>query len=135
MSKRRLLDTNLILRYLVQDDPRLAKIADKLFDDCARGELTLIVLPAVLAECVFVLQSYYKQPRAEIARAISIVVTSRGIELIDLAVHLDALERFAKSNLHFVDCTIAASAAAQQLPVATLDRGFKKFSDVVVDID
>ena len=59
MSKRRLVDTNLIVRYLVQDHPRHAETAGKLFQACDRGDVVLEVLPVVLAECVFVLESFY----------------------------------------------------------------------------
>lgn len=58
MSKRRLVDTNLIVRHLVQDHERHAKVAGRLFDACDRGEVVIVVLPAVLAECVFVLDSF-----------------------------------------------------------------------------
>ena len=34
------------------------------FGGCDRGELTLVVLPTVVAECVFVLGSFYMHPRA-----------------------------------------------------------------------
>jgi predicted nucleic-acid-binding protein len=44
MSKRFLLDTNLILRHLVQDDLRQAKIAAKLFTASDRGDIVLVVL-------------------------------------------------------------------------------------------
>jgi predicted nucleic acid-binding protein len=53
MKGRRLIDTNLIVRYLVQDHEKHARIAGRLFDACDRGELTIVVLPEVLAECVF----------------------------------------------------------------------------------
>ena len=39
MSERRLVDTNLIVRYLVQDNERQAKTAGKLFDACDRGDV------------------------------------------------------------------------------------------------
>jgi predicted nucleic acid-binding protein len=135
MSKRRLVDTNLIIRHLMQDHDRHAKIAGRLFEACDRGELTLVVLPAVVAECVFVLESVYNRTRADIARAVGGLFSSPGVELVDLPIHLDALNRYGKSKLHFVDCTIAAVAAAHGLPVATLDSGFKKFTDVSVDLD
>ena len=135
MIERRLVDTNLIVRHLVQDDQRQAKVAGRLFEACDRGDVTLVVLPAVVTECVFVLESFYKHPRPDIARAIAGLVSSPGIELADLAVHLDALGRYATSKLHFVDCMIAATAAARGLGVATFDRGFKKFPDIRVDID
>lgn len=135
MSERRLIDTNLIVRHLVQDQERHAKIAGRLFEACDRGEITLVLLPAVVAECVFVLESFYEQPRADIAGTLAALIGSPGIELADRAVHLDALRRFGQSKLHFVDCTIAAAAAASGLAIATLDRDFKKFTDVRVDLD
>jgi predicted nucleic acid-binding protein len=135
MSKQRLLDTNMIVRYLVQDDPRNAAIANHLFEACDRGVLALIVLPEVVAESVFVLESFYKHPRAKIAQVMSALVTSPGIELTDVTIHLDALHRFALTSVHYVDCTVAATAAAGNLPVASFDRDFKKFADVVVNVD
>jgi len=134
MSKRRFVDTNLIVRHLVQDHPAHAKVAERLVDACDRGDLVLVVLPAVVAECVFVLESFYEHPRADIAGVMSALLSSPGIELTDLAIHLDALKRYAETRIHFVDCTIAAAAAAVKLPVATLDGDFRKFSDVVIDL-
>jgi predicted nucleic acid-binding protein len=60
VSKRRLVDTNLIVRYLVQDHDKHARAAGKLFDACDRGEVVIVVLPVVLAECVFVQESFYR---------------------------------------------------------------------------
>jgi predicted nucleic-acid-binding protein len=135
MSDRRFVDTNLIVRHLVQDDERNAKIASRLFEACDRGAIRLVLLPAVVAECVFVLESFYGHPRTDIAQALAALCGSPGVELADRAVHLDALERYRRTKLHFVDCTIAAAAAAEGVSVATLDRGFKKFSDVRIDVD
>jgi len=135
MSRRRLVDTNLIIRYLVQDHEQHSRIASRLFDSCARGELTLVLLPTVVAECVFVLESFYKHPRAEIARILAALISSRGVELADIDSHRDALTRYGASKLHFVDCLIAATAATVAIPVATLDREFRRFSDVQVELD
>jgi predicted nucleic-acid-binding protein len=134
MSKRLLLDTNLIVRHLVQDDQRHAKVAARLFEACDRGDVVLLVLPAVVAECVFVLESFYQFPRADIARVIAALVSSPGVELADAAIHLDALDRYGRTRVHFVDCTIAATAAALALPVATFDSDYKRFPDVRVDL-
>jgi predicted nucleic acid-binding protein len=56
------------------------------------------------------------------------------VELAVRAVHLDALGRYRRTRLHSVDCAIAATAAAEGVSVATLDRGFKKFPDVRIDV-
>jgi len=133
VSKRRLIDTNLIVRYLVQDHEKHAKAAEKLFDACDRGELILVILPVVLAECVFVLDSFYGRPRADISSALATLISSPGVEINDAAVHLDALNRYRQTKIHFVDCLIAATAAAENTPVATFDLDFRKFSDVRVE--
>jgi predicted nucleic-acid-binding protein len=134
VSKRRLVDTNLIVRYLVQDHEMHAKAAGKLFDACDRGDVVIVVLPAVLAECVFVLESFYEHPRGDIASALGRLISSPGVE-IDAAIHLDALDRYRKTKVHFVDCLIAATAATEDMPVASFDQDFRKFSDVRVKIE
>ena len=135
MSKRRLVDTNLIIRYLVQDHEKHARAAGKLFDACDRGDVSIVVLPVVLAECVFVLDSFYKHPRADIASALGRLISSPSVEIREVAVHLDALNRYKGSKIHFVDCLIAATAVAEDVPVSTFDQGFRKFTDVRVETE
>ena len=134
MTKRRLVDTNLIVRYLVQDHEKHARAAAKLFEACDRGDVVIVLLPVVLAECVFVLESFYQLPRKSIAAALGTLVSSPGVEIDEPSLHADALDRFGKTNVHFVDCIIAATASAQRTPVATFDLDFRKFSDVRVDL-
>ena len=133
MSKRRLVDTNLIVRYLVQDHEKHAKAAGKLFDACDRGDVVIVVLPAVLAECVFVLESFYEHPREHISSALGRLISSPGVEIRGATIHLDALERYRKTKVHFVDCLLAETAAAEDTPVATFDQDFRKFVDVRVE--
>lgn len=133
MSSRQLVDTNLIVRYLVQDHEAHARVAGKLFDACDRGDVVVIVLPVVLAETLFVLESFYSLQRANIASVLARLISSPGVEIDEIMVHLDALERYKASKAHFVDCVIAASAVAKKLPVATFDQGFRKFPDVRVE--
>ena len=135
VSKRTLVDTNLIVRYLVQDHKKHARIAGRLFDACDRGEAIVMLLPAVLAECVFVLDSFYEHPRADIASALSRFISCPGVEIDAVAVQLDALVRFKSTRVHFVDCLIAATAVANDLPVASFDQDFRKFGDVRTDTE
>jgi predicted nucleic acid-binding protein len=132
VSSRRLVDTNLIVRYLVQDHEKHAQAAGKLFDACDRGDLVIVVLPTVLAECVFVLESFYEHPRPHIASALGRLISSPGVEIGGTTIHLDALDRYRKTKVHFVDCLVAATAAAENMPVASFDQDFRKFTDVRV---
>ena len=133
MSNRRLIDTNLIVRYLVQDHEKHAKAAGKLFEACDRGYVVIVVLPAVLAECVFVLESFYEHPRGDIASALGTLISSPDVEVNEAGIHLDALNRYRRTKVHFVDCLIAATASAENTPVATFDQDFRKFADVRVE--
>ena len=132
-SKRKLVDTNLIVRYLVQDHEKHAKAAGKLFDACDRGEVVIVMLPTVLAECVFVLESFYEHPRGDIVAALGRLIASPGVEISGVEIHLDALHRYQKTRVHFVDCLIAATSTTQDIPVATFDEDFRKFVDVRVE--
>lgn len=127
---RRILDTNVVVRFLVRDNPRQAQIAATLFGACDRGELQLSLLSPVLAECVFVLESFYRHSRADIAKVLLDLIASPGIETA--SENRDALERYAHSKAHFVDCLVAARAVACGCPVASFDADFRAFSDVVV---
>jgi predicted nucleic-acid-binding protein len=135
LSKRRLIDTNLIIRHLVQDNEKQASVAGKLFDACDRGQVEIVVLTAVLAECVFVLDSFYEHERADIASALSRLISSPGVEIVDAGIHLDALDRYGKTKVHFVDCLIAATATAEHTPVASFDQDFRKFNGVRVEFE
>jgi len=91
------------------------------------------VLPAVLAECVFVLESFYEHPRGHISSALGRLISSPGVEIAGRRFTSTALERYRKQKVHFVDCLLAATAAAEDIPVATFDQDFRKFADVRVE--
>jgi predicted nucleic-acid-binding protein len=103
-------------------------------DACDRGDVVIVVLAAVLAECVFVLESFYQHPRGDIVSALGRLISSPSVEIDGLAIHLDALDRYRKTKVHFVDCLIAATSASKNMPVASFDQGFRKFTDVRVEI-
>jgi len=130
VTRRRLVDTNLIVRYLVQDNEKHAKAAERLFGACDRGEVVIVLLPVVLAECVFVLESFYGHARGDIALTLGRLISSPGVEIGGAAIQLDALNRYRKTKVHFVDCLIAATAATEDMPVASFDQDFRKFNDV-----
>jgi len=134
MIKTRLIDTNLIIRHLVQDDDKAARAAGRLFEACDKGQVEIILLPAVLAECVFVLESFYKHPRGAIAATLTRLISSSGVNIIDPQIHDDALHRYQQTSAHFVDCLLAATAARRKIPVASFDQDFRQFADVTVEL-
>jgi predicted nucleic-acid-binding protein len=130
MSRRCLIDTNVVIRHLVGDHPAHSEAAAKLFGVSDRGEMLLVLLPSVLSECVFVLESFYVFSRDRIADAMRQLIQAPGVEMADADIHIEALDRYAASKFHFVDCTLAAYAGSEAWPVATFDADFAKLAKV-----
>ena len=70
----------------------------------------------------------------DIASALGRLISSPCVEIDGAAIRLDALDRCRKTKVHFVDCLIAATAATENMPVASFDQDFRKFTDVRVEI-
>ena len=130
MSAAHHLDTNVILRFLLADDPSQSPKARALFEFAQAGRLALFVSHVTLAEASWVLLSYYDFERPELARTLRALVLHEGVEVADSAVLLDAFDRFGRINVDFIDCYAAALAKARDSVVVTNDRDFRKFTDV-----
>jgi hypothetical protein len=85
----------------------------------------IVVLPAVLAECVFVLEPFYEHPRGDISSALGRLISSAGVEIGGATIQLDALDRYRKTKVHFADCLVAATAAAEDMPEPRSIRAFE----------
>lgn len=131
MSEGHHLDANVILRFLLADDPSQSPKAKALFELAQAGKLSLAVSHVTLAEVSWVLLSYYEFERTKLARTLRELVLHEGVEVDDSDVVLDAFDRFGKVNVDFIDCYMAALAKGRSAVVVTEDRDFRKFPDVV----
>ena len=125
------LDANVILRFLLADNPGQSPKAKALFALAQAGKLTLFVSHVTLAEVSWVLLSYYDFDRGQLAQALRELVLHEGVEVDDSDVMLDAFDRFGKLNVDFIDCYTAALAKVRGCIVVTDDRDFRKFADVM----
>ena len=61
MSKIHLIDTNVLLRHILDDHPDLSQKAKAFMDKVKYGEITAKITEGVLVECVYVLLEVYKR--------------------------------------------------------------------------
>ena len=116
------LDTNVVLRFVVQDDPVQAAIATKLFDSFSNQDPGFIPAIAV-AEMAWVLHSRYDAKRNEISRVIETLLRSRELVVEQADLVWQALRQYARGNADFADCLIERSAhAAGCRHTITFDR-------------
>ena len=128
--EKRILDANVLLRFLRADDPTQYKKAQKLFVRAENGKIRLILLDVVIAEVVFVLTSVYKYDRIKVSNALQPFLTHGGIDCEKSAILSDSLNRFATINVDYMDCYLAAVAYARGCTISSFDRDFRKFKDI-----
>jgi len=118
------LDTNVLVRYLTQDDKAQAKRATKLIEQQISEEAPGFIGIVVLAEAVWVLQRLYSASFQEVLQTVRDLLASRNIVIEDRNVVARAVAVSERSGAGFPDALIAMSAASAGCDeVVTFDRG------------
>lgn len=118
----RAVDTNVLVRLVVRDDPAQARAAEEFI---AGGAW---VSHLVLAETAWVLDAVYERTARQIATAVEMLLDHKELTLQDAEVVAAALEDFRKRPpLRFSDCLVVEIARkAGHLPLGTCDRDLAK---------
>jgi predicted nucleic acid-binding protein len=128
--QRQLVDTNVLARFFTGEPPAMAVRARRLVERADNGEIILVILPVIVAELVYTLESFYGMARKDVATKLLSFLGSRGIKAVEAARIADALTRCRDRSTHFADAYLAASAAELDNPIASFDRDFDKFKDI-----
>jgi predicted nucleic-acid-binding protein len=120
------LDTNVLVRYIMQDDAKQAPLATRLVESLsaeAPGFLPLVAL----VELAWVLSSAYDLDRAQLVEAFEGALRTKELVIERAEVVWKALRAFQSVNADFADCLIAHSAASAGCEkTMTFDRGAAK---------
>lgn len=119
------MDTNVLVRFLVQDDPLQSAQASAAFarlTSADRGYLSTVVL----VETYWVLNRAYTLPPEEVLSALEEVVSCEEISVQDSAQATSAFQA-ARAGADFADALIAAACAAQGCrTVLSFDEGTRR---------
>ena len=107
------LDTNVLVRYIVQDDVAQARKANTLIDSLTDEDPGFISLVA-LVELVWVVQGCYDASKDETVAILDKLMRLRVLRLENADVVSRALRRYAQSNADFADCLIESSGSHAQ---------------------
>jgi predicted nucleic-acid-binding protein len=129
------IDTNVIVRLIVNDDERQSQAAEDFIRKHASPENRCYVSSIVLVETVRVLETAYGFRRAQLADAIAMVLEVEQFEFDSPADVAAALEQFRRGSVEFADCLLARTNIASGCDhTVTFDRkaaklaGFKLLS-------
>jgi len=101
------LDTNIIIRYLTQDDLRQAKIVNKLLDESITNKKTLWISLITLCECSWVLEKCYEVSKPELIEIFKKLLEVQQLEFEGEDIAWEALKDFEDNRkAGFADCLI-----------------------------
>lgn len=115
---RKLIDANVILRYLLGDHPQMSEEARRIIEDGA------FTLPEIIAEVVYVLKGVYKIERDTIGRTLIEFLDEVTVENQEAV--CEALSLFSETSLDFVDCVLIARHRVLGDEIASFDKKLNK---------
>jgi predicted nucleic-acid-binding protein len=101
------LDTNVLVRFLVKDDPEQCRRAAALVEEAVSTNQKLFLSDLVLAETAWVLSRAYKFPATKILEALDMVLATRNVAVESPDRARRALRVAARSAIGFADALIA----------------------------
>ncbi len=103
------LDTNVLVRYIMQDDAKQSPKATRLIESLTVEQPGFVPLVA-LVELVWVLSSCYALTRAQLAQALESLLRTKEMVIDQPNQVLMALRVFKQSSADFADCLIERAA-------------------------
>ena len=120
------LDTNVLLRYVLQDDAVQSPLATGLMESLTESEPGFVSL-ICLAELYWVLDHSYRNSKEQIASILETLLTTRVLFIQEEPLVRDAILTYLSSNADFDDCLISESARAYGCnSVVTFDKAAAK---------
>ena len=121
------LDTNVLIRHLTGDPPAQARRATAFLERADE----LLLADLIVAEVVYVLESFYEVERQRVAELMRAIVGFPAVVVVDEPLLLRALEIYEVERLDFADAYLVASAEATGVTtIASFDRAIDRLTTV-----
>lgn len=121
----RLIDANVILRFVLNDNPEMTNQATEIITVGAYTK------PEVIAEVIYVLKNVYAMPKRKIRTIVHNISTIVLIENADCILY--ALDIYASVSLDFVDCLLIAYHQINHENIFSFDKKLNKYLDITIN--
>ncbi len=122
----RALDTNILVRFVTNDDARQAAAADRLFAESHSNREHLFISVPVICELVWVLRNGLRQSRTDIAKVVDRLIEDDLFQIEHGPLVLRALNRYREGRADFADYLIGELGQhAGCRDTVTFDRALK----------
>lgn len=120
-------DTNILVRHLTGDPPDMAVQATAYLGSASE----LLLTDLVVAETIYILESFYKTPRPQVAEAMRSLIAFGSIITVDPALLLRAVEVYETDRLDFAEAYLVASAETTGVnKVASFDTSIDRIKTI-----
>lgn len=102
------LDTNILVRFLAQDDMDQGQRADSLLQTLSPQDPGFVSVVSLI-ELAWVMRSRYRAPKTELIQSFERLLNSPELVIENEQAVAQALDRFGKSKTDFADCLIERS--------------------------
>ena len=124
------LDTNILLRLLLADEPQQARAAGDFIERHCTPEEPCLVNPVVLAELGWVLRSAYGRDRSDIADTLERIAGSDVLRICGVEDVAQVIADYRNGRADFSDCLVGAlNRQAGAGATATFDRKAAELAD------
>ena len=126
------IDTNVFLRFFVRDAESFYQKARDLFDKTEKGHVKLETSDLVIAEIIWVLESYYGFSRLEIKEIVETILETKNLKIANHSRVKEAVDLYSTGKMDFIDAyNIAYMKSKDFKKVATFDvKHFKNIEGV-----
>jgi predicted nucleic-acid-binding protein len=111
------IDTSVILRLLIRDDPAKARSCEKLLREGEQRGLILYLLPVAIMETVWVLEKIYKFGRKTIREIIEAILNTPELKIEMEGVFRKAIRSYEEKNIKFADAMMGYWGLGKDLSV------------------
>jgi len=131
VKELKLIDANIILRFLTNDEPNQAAACAKLLKRVEQNLEEVFIPDLVLADIVWTLEKYYKVEKQKIKEIVSRIIALAGLKCSSRNTILKALDIYADHNIDWTDAfVIAQMLAAGRQEIYSYDRDFEKVDGI-----
>lgn len=123
--KKFVLDTNALLRFLLNDIPAQKNEVRKLLVEARNGKILLSIPSIVIFEINFVLTTHYHQTKDEIIEKLESLVALPYLDIQSKTIFGITIDLYKRTSVSFVDCFLFAEAENQEAELFTFDKKLK----------
>lgn len=124
--KKYLLDTNVILRFLLQDNKKYYQIASGYFKKAQQKQIEVEIIPEVILELDYVLRGVYNLSKKEVTNILSKLIKTPYLKIENRELILTVIEEYEKKSVDLFDIYLFYLAKNKRSEVISFDQDFLK---------